>query len=115
MRTISRDQLKQRLDSREDLLLVEVLAQEYYREYHLPGAINVPVDEHFEQRIQEAIPDVDRPIVVYCYSTECTASLEAAHRMDDLGYANVLQYVEGKTDWKAAGLPTAFEHVEAGL
>jgi len=114
MKTISRDELKRRMDNREDILLVEVLAPEYYRDSHLPGAINVPVDERFEQRIQEAIPETSRPIVVYGYSRESTASEEAAGRMEDLGYANVMDYAEGKTDWRASGLPTVTEHVEAG-
>ncbi|MFW6154311.1 MAG: rhodanese-like domain-containing protein [Planctomycetota bacterium] len=110
MRTITRDELKRRLDDREDLVLVEVLAPEYFEEYHLPGAINVPVDEHFEESIQDAIPQKDRPVVVYCYNDECSASPEAAARMTDLGYTAVYHYAAGKADWHRAGYPIAAGH-----
>ncbi len=113
MRTITRDELKRRMDDREDLVLVEVLAPEYFNDYHLPGAINVPMDEHFEEAIQDAIGQKDRPVVVYCYSAECSASPEAAARMSDLGYTNVLHYAAGKTDWRRAGYPVAAGHAGA--
>ncbi|NLF32474.1 MAG: rhodanese-like domain-containing protein [Planctomycetes bacterium] len=113
MRTIMRDELKRRLDHREDVVLVEVLAPEYFDEYHLPGAINVPMDESFEENIQDAIPQKDRPVVVYCYSAECSASSEAAARMADLGYTDVFHYAAGKTDWHRAGYPVASGHAGA--
>jgi len=113
MRTITREELKRRLDDRENLVLVEVLAPEYFNEYHLPGAINVPVDEHFERNIQDAVPQKDRSVVVYCYSAECSASPEAAARMTDLGYTDVMHYAGGKTDWHRAGYPVAAGHAGA--
>jgi rhodanese-related sulfurtransferase len=105
MQTIDRDTLEQWLDEQRDVTLVEVLAPEKYREFHLPGAINVPLSDDFEQRIQEAVPDENRPTVVYCYDQACTASPKAAQKMDELGYREVYDYEAGKMDWKEAGLP----------
>ena len=105
MQKIDRDTLEQWLDEERDVTLVEVLAPDQYREFHLPGAINVPLSDDFEQRIQEAVPDQDQPIVVYCYNQACTASPTAAHKMDELGYRKVYDYEAGKMDWKEAGLP----------
>ena len=113
MKIITRDELKRRLDDGWDVPLVEVLAPEYFREFHLPGAINVPFDERFAERVQETIPDKGRPIVVYCMSKECTASEEAGKKMEELGYTDVFDYEDGKVDWKDAGLPVETEHVEA--
>lgn len=105
MKPISRDELKTKLDHKEDLVLVEVLGPDQYQKFHLPGAINVPVSDGFEQKIQQAVPDKDRQVVVYCFDKECTASPKAAHKMDELGYQTVYDYEEGKMDWKNAGLP----------
>lgn len=105
MQVISREELIQRLGSGEELALVEVLQPERYREFHLPGAVNVPVDDRFDEQIQQAVPDKTSPVVLYCLDTECQAAPKAARRMEDLGYRKVYDYTAGKLDWKEAGLP----------
>lgn len=44
-------------------------------------------------------------MVVYCSNTACQNSAIASRRLTELGYTNVLEYVEGKQDWIEAGLP----------
>lgn len=105
MQSIDRETLQQWLDERRELTLVEVLAPEKYREFHLPGAINVPLGEDFEAKVQEKLQDKHQPIVVYCYDQACTASPKAAEKLDALGYQKVYDYEAGKVDWKEAGLP----------
>lgn len=104
MKTISRDELKRKMDQ-NGLAVVDVLESEEYQKFHLPRAVNVPLTENFDHEIQEAVPDKEKPVVVYCMSKQCTASHHAAEIMDKLGYKNVLAYEAGKTDWKEAGLP----------
>jgi rhodanese-related sulfurtransferase len=75
-----------------------------YAASHLPGAINISpggVDELAPRRI----PDRDTEVVVYCASSTCDSSVEVANRLIELGYRNVLHYLEGKSDWVEAGLP----------
>lgn len=103
MKSITREQLNEKLQ--DDVVLVEVLPPESYREYHLPKAINVPLGDDFDKNIRHAVPDRSRPVVVYCYDQECTASPTAAARLDELGYEHVYDYAAGKVDWKQAGLP----------
>lgn len=105
MHTIDRETLKQWLDEKRDITLVEVLSPERFEEFHLPGAINVPLDANFEAHMQEHFPDRFQPIVVYCYDHECSASPKAAEAMDRLGYEKIYDYEAGKVDWKAAGFP----------
>jgi rhodanese-related sulfurtransferase len=105
MQTIARGDLQTMLDNRSDVSLIEVLSEENFKRFHLPGAINVPIGEDFGDRIQQAVPEKDKPVVVYCANTECDASPKAAEQMDDLGYKAVYDYEAGKADWKAAGLP----------
>lgn len=104
MKTIDRNQLKQKLES-NGVALVEVLAPEAYREFHLPNAINVPIGERFEEDIQQAVPEKTQSVVVYCMDEQCNASSKAAKKMEELGYTNVVDYEGGKVDWKEAGLP----------
>ena len=105
MKTITREQLNERL-ANDGIPVVEVLAPEYYHKFHLPGAINVPLGDDFDEQIQKAVPDTEQPVVVYCQNAECQASPKAAQRMEELGYRQVLDYEGGKVDWQNAGLPT---------
>lgn len=105
MHTIDRETLKQWLDEKRDITLVEVLSPERFEEFHLPGAINVPLDVNFEAHMQEHFPDRFQPIVVYCHDHECSASPKAAETLDRLGYEKIYDYEGGKVDWRAAGFP----------
>lgn len=64
---ITRQQLKEKMDSEEDFYLVETLGEEQYNHSHLPGAINLPPDD-VRQQAEEVLPDKDADIVVYCGS-----------------------------------------------
>jgi rhodanese-related sulfurtransferase len=101
---ISREDLQQRLERYDDLILVDALGPISYGAAHLPGAINIPPDR-VDALAERRIPDLDAPVVVYCANPSCESSVEVAQRLGELGYRNVLHYAGGKEDWKAAGLP----------
>ena len=105
MKTIDRDELKNKMDAGDDFVLVEVLPPKSYAKFHLPGALNIPLANNFEQEIEKIVPDREEAVVVYCANKECQASPEAAKKMDQMGYKNVYDYEEGKKDWQSAGLP----------
>lgn len=65
--TISRDELKGKVDRSEKFLLVETLSKIAYAHAHLPGAINLPPDQVTELAPQ-LLPAKDADIVVYCAS-----------------------------------------------
>lgn len=104
MTTITRDSVRQ-ATTEPGATVVEVLDEERFDEFHLPGAINVPMDEDFNDRIQKAVPSRSDKVIVYCQDSLCPASARAAARLESLGYRNVYDYEAGKTDWKQAGLP----------
>lgn len=64
--TISRDELKKKIDSKEKFLLVETLPAEKFKT-HLPGALNLPPDQ-VKQLAPQLLPDKNAEIVVYCAS-----------------------------------------------
>ena len=65
--TISREDLKSKMDRGDDFVLVETLPEEQYRHTHLPGALNLPPDQ-VREMAPELLPDKEADIVVYCGS-----------------------------------------------
>ena len=65
--TISRDELKEKIERGNKFVLVETLPRTAYDHAHLPGAINLPPDV-VEQLAPALLPDKSAEIVVYCSS-----------------------------------------------
>jgi len=65
--TISRDELKAKIDRRDKFVLVETLPAQTYQHAHLPGAINLP-PEQVQELVPRLLPDKNVDIVVYCAS-----------------------------------------------
>ena len=105
---ITRDEVKRRIDA-GSAVVVEALPPGYYAKAHLPGALNLPVDEVAELA-PILLPDKESAVIVYCADAPCRNSATVAARLAALGYRQVFDYDEGKADWIAAGLPT-----ESGL
>jgi rhodanese-related sulfurtransferase len=101
---ITREDLRQKIESGDDFVLVDALAPMSYAASHLPGAVNMP-PEWVDERAARLIPERTSEIVVYCSDSACDASVTVAGRLIELGYRNVLHYAEGKRDWMDAGLP----------
>ena len=104
MKTITREELKQKMDNKEDFTLVEVLGERVYKEWHLPGAIHISVND-IEEQAPTKLPDKNKEIIVYCASFTCMASPRAAKTLEGMGYTNVADYEGGKADWEEAGYP----------
>jgi rhodanese-related sulfurtransferase len=102
--TISRDELRQKIDGGDEFVLIDALAPMSFAHSHLPGAINLP-PEWVDERGPGRIPDLQTEIVVYCSSSTCDSSVLVAERLLELGYRNVRHYAEGKKDWVEADLP----------
>lgn len=108
MKTIAAEELKKKLDANEDLVLVNVLSEGSFQRKHIPGSINVPEhDEDFVQKFQQAVPDKTKIVIVYCASKDCPASPNAARKLEQAGYQNVIDFEDGILGWDQAGY--AFE------
>ena len=100
--TITRQDLKNKIESDETFTLIEALPEEYYKKAHIPGAIRLTADE-LEEKSGELPNDKEALIVTYCANPSCPSSETLANALEDRGYSNVLEYAEGKSDWKEAG------------
>ena len=102
---ITPQQLREMYENDEDFVLLDVLAEKYFRKQHIPGALNIQVAD-----IKEVVPKIvrkDRTIVVYCYDIDCGASPQAAKILEQLGYENILDLEEGIVAYKEAGYSVA--------
>ncbi len=67
METVSREELKRKMDDGEAFTLVETLAPVAYAHGHLPGAVNLPPDR-VRELAPSLLPDKGAEIIVYCSS-----------------------------------------------
>src|SRR5688500_731047 len=86
----------------ESPVFVDVRERTEWDEGHVPGAVHVP-KSHLESRVEQAVPDRDATVVVYCASG--SRSVFAAEALQELGYHHVVSLSGGRTDWKRNGFP----------
>ncbi|APC22197.1 ArsR family transcriptional regulator [Pseudomonas protegens] len=96
---ISREELRQRLQE-GGMTLLDVRSPQEFALGHLPGAINIPVEE-LEQRLAE-LP-AGQELVAYCRGPYCVLSHNAAALLRAKGF-RVRRLDDGFVDWQAAGL-----------
>ncbi len=65
--TITREELRQKIERADKFQLVETLPRTAYDHVHLPGAINLPPDQ-VKELAPKLLPDKSAEIVVYCSS-----------------------------------------------
>ena len=101
---ITRDELKAAIES-DEVTVVDALPPAYYEQQHLPGAVNLFVDDAAEHAAA-VLPDKHAAIVTYCSNEACPNSEGVARTLTRLGYTDVRKFREGIQDWVGAGLPT---------
>jgi rhodanese-related sulfurtransferase len=62
VKTISREDLRDRIDRGDEFVLLEVLSEESYKRAHLPGAIRF---QNMDQ-IPTLLPNKSTEVVAYC-------------------------------------------------
>jgi len=102
MKTITKEELKEKLNDKS-IKIIEVLQPEAYEKEHIRGAINIPLKTIATEAIKRF--DKDQEIVVYCSDDACTSSPTAAKKLEDSGFTHVYDYEGGKKEWKEAGFP----------
>lgn len=99
--TITKEELKKKIDHGENCQIVNVLSPDYYSLGFIKGSLKIPLNE-LEKRSGEL--DKSREVVVYCAHSECSASRQAAEKLERLGFG-VSAYEGGIKEWKEAGFP----------
>ena len=102
LKTISTEELQQRLAQDTNFHFWNVLTDGYFKGEMIPGSRRVPLDT-IGHDVSEAQPMKGDEIVVYCGGPTCPQSLQAAQKLTDLGYTNVRAYEGGLEEWKNSG------------
>ncbi len=62
MKTVTREELKEKMDRGDEFVLLEVLGEASYRREHLPGAVRYQDAD----MIPDLLPDKSTEVVAYC-------------------------------------------------
>ncbi|MFI4897956.1 MAG: rhodanese-like domain-containing protein [Phycisphaerales bacterium JB059] len=89
-------------------LFLDARTVKEYEEGHIPNAMWMPVDRVLEDaslvfEIEAEAGGMDQPIVIYCGGGSCDASHNLAIVLEEVGFTNLLVFVDGYPAWKDAG------------
>jgi rhodanese-related sulfurtransferase len=99
---ISIDEVKGRLDAREDLHFIDVREDHEWEKDHAKSAVHLGRGI-LERDIESLVPDRDATIVLYCGGGYRSAL--AADNLQKMGYRNVFSMAGGIRAWREAGFP----------
>ncbi len=100
IRTIDRNELKAKLDRRDDFKLIMALTRWAFDAKHIPGSLHFDTPDELYGAIRP-----DDEVVVYCSNVDCLSSVALYRELVRRGYRNVRRYSGGLLDWEDAGLP----------
>ena len=94
------DEVKNRMDSGQKFVLVDVREESEFAKDHLPGAIHLGKGV-IERDIESRVPDTATPLVLYCGGGFRSAL--AADNLQKMGYTDVLSMDGGIRGWREKG------------
>lgn len=100
-KSVSDKQFRDAVGNSDCTIVDARLAMDYER-YHVPGALNIPINIDYGnlRRALAKIPPGNR-VIVYCRSIDCTWADAVAKKLPSRGFANVTVYPEGMVGWKS--------------
>jgi len=88
-RKLSAQQAKEWIDSKEDVIILDVRTPGEFTAAHIEGAINIANETISDER-PSLLPDLDATILVYCRSG--ARSAQASKKLLALGYTEVYDF-----------------------
>ena len=100
VKAISVQTLKTKLDSQDDLVIIDVRSKDEFRQGHIKGAKSIPLPDLDNQL--DTLPK-DRPIAFVCLSG--FRSQKATKQVLRRGFEHVSNVSGGMRSWNQAGYP----------
>lgn len=92
--------------ARKDVLLIDARPADAFERFHLPGAINIPVDSTLGQLSNEISKLQDaKEVIIYCQSEGCRWAHTVGNQIVNRGIKNVSIYRGGVNDWQNQSAP----------
>ena len=86
---ISAEDAKARIDSGDEIIILDVRTESEFRAGHIPNAILIP-NETISDKMPDLLPDLNAEILVYCRSGNRSA--QAAKKLISIGYTNIYDF-----------------------
>jgi rhodanese-related sulfurtransferase len=111
---VNAEQLKAKLDSGEDLLLLDVRESSEHEQGHISGSMLIPrgileaaADPGYPKHVPALVNARERQVVLYCATGGRSAMGAAVLQM--MGFTNVASLAGGYGAWEQAGMPVVKE------
>jgi rhodanese-related sulfurtransferase len=98
MKTTTVEELKARIDTGENLLLLDVREPHEHADFNIGGTL-LPLGQVQIMQVDEIEDWKDKEVIVYCRSGN--RSGQACMILEQLGFANVTNLTGGMLDWQA--------------
>lgn len=89
---ITMDEAKKMLKENKKIILIDVRSHQEYKEYHLDGALSIPLSE-LGTSIRKNVPNREDIIIVYCQTGN--RSKKAIKLLNNLCYYNIYNIIGG--------------------
>jgi len=106
MQLITREELRAKIETRQDIRLVMTVGPWEFRAKHIPGSLGFPSPRYALGALRH-----DDEIILYANNHHRVNTAAASSALRDHGYRNVWCYVGGLADWEAAGYPVEGDSV----
>lgn len=100
LETLSSEELAEKMKE-EEITVLDVRPEQEFKEGHIAGALNIPVEE-LSEKLND-LPD-DQDIVAYCRGPFCVFADEAVELLNEKGF-NAKRLDEGFPEWMLEELP----------
>lgn len=96
-KNIGTNELKEILNNKEDILLLDIRSREEYEEYNIETSINLPLQDLLYE-VEDIEEYKDKKVVVYCRSGH--RSITACNLLSMSGFNNLYNLEKGIIDYK---------------
>ncbi len=87
---------------------IDVRSSRQYIKRHIPGAIQLYINDGFDEKNLLKHVKYDEPFVVYCNGAHCSLSYKAATKAVSWGFTQIKYYRDGFRAWRKDGNPLEY-------
>ncbi len=103
IKRIQAQELKNKMDQKEKLILVDCRELAEWQSGKIPGAIFLPLSE-FPEQVESKLKDKNIQIILQCRSGK--RSMQAAYFLEEQGFSDLTNLEGGILGWNEEGYPT---------